>query len=160
MLSQQLACLLTFFCVSRVMAGSSRKDFEGITFGYPIRVFHPCNKSTEFCNTSGQILHARSYVRMECSFLTSHLYHKKNCRQHILLMQGFERADHFLFICQRYTSAGHTYLQRNLVITLSNLFLWTFVGERIVISKPYAFQTFTWAFIYRIFWIAASTLFL
>ena len=60
----------------------------------------------------GQVLHAR--LRMECSSLNSHLYHKNIVDSPSCLCGGFESAHHFLFTCPRFAASRNTYLPRNL----------------------------------------------
>ena len=60
----------------------------------------------------GQVLHAR--LRMECSSLNSHLYHKNIVDSPSCLCGGFESAYHFLFVCPRFAAAKNSYLPSNL----------------------------------------------
>ena len=72
-------------------------------------------RSPKYYNTGtrlGQILHAR--LRMECSSLNSHLYHKNIIESPACACGGFESAHHFLFTCPRFAAARNTYLPRNL----------------------------------------------
>ena len=63
------------------------------------------------CTRIGQILHTR--LRMECSSLNSHLYHKNIVDSPSCLCVGFESSYHFLFVCTRHTAARNTYLPDN-----------------------------------------------
>ena len=56
----------------------------------------------------GQVLHAR--LRMECSSLNSHLYHKNIGDCPSCLCGGFESTYHFLFVCPRFAAARNSYL--------------------------------------------------
>ena len=72
-------------------------------------------RSPKYYNTGtrlGQILHAR--LRMECSSLNSHLYHKNIIESPSCACGGLESAHHFLFICPRFAATRNTYLPRNL----------------------------------------------
>ena len=60
----------------------------------------------------GQVLHAR--LRMECSSLNSHLYHKNIVDSPSCLCGGFESAYHFLFVCPRFAAARNSYLPSNI----------------------------------------------
>ena len=60
----------------------------------------------------GQTLHAR--LRMACSSLISHLYHKNIVDSLSCLCGGFESAYHFLFVCPRFAAARNSYLPSNL----------------------------------------------
>ena len=60
----------------------------------------------------GQVLHAR--LRMECSSLNSHLYHKNIIDSPSCTCGGFERTHHFLFTCPRFAAARNAHLHRNL----------------------------------------------
>ena len=59
----------------------------------------------------GQVLHTR--LRMECSSLNSHLYHKNIVDSPSCVCGGFERAYHFLFVCPRFAAARNSYLPSN-----------------------------------------------
>ena len=60
----------------------------------------------------GKVLHAR--LRMECSSLNSHLYHKNIVDSPSCLCGGFESAYHFLFVCPRFAAARNSYIPSNL----------------------------------------------
>lgn len=87
---------------------SSVEAFKNLLNRHVIRPPKYYNAGTRI----GQILHAR--LRMECSSLNSHLYHKNIVESPSCLCGGFESAYHFLFVCPRHTRARHEHLPPNL----------------------------------------------